>query len=75
MGNPHAVVFHLPEEPEEDLSRSSAITDVTMNTELGPSDIFLKKIMIQMRGYLIDNNVQIIELTSKTLKVFSTRFC
>lgn len=68
MGNPHAVVFHLPEEPEEDLSRSSAITDVTMNTELGPSDIFLKKIMIQMRGYLIDNNVQIIELTSKTLK-------
>lgn len=70
MGDPHAVVFHLPEGAREDPFLFSGITEVTTNTGLGASDNLVKQIMLQMRGYLIDNDVQIIELTSKTLKVF-----
>ncbi|KAG0604904.1 hypothetical protein M758_9G018000 [Ceratodon purpureus] len=65
MGDPHAVVFHLPEGTGEDPFLS---TEVTTNSELGASDILVKQIMLQMRGYLVDNDVEIIELTSKTLK-------
>jgi hypothetical protein len=69
MGDPHAVVFHLPEGTGQDLSLSSGVTEVTTNAEVGASDNLVKQIMLQMRGYLVDNDVQIIELTSKTLKV------
>lgn len=75
MGDPHAVVFHLPEGTGEDPSLSSSVTEVTTNTELGASDILVKQIMLQMRGYLVDNDVEIIELTSKTLKVFIPLVC
>lgn len=70
MGDPHAVVFHLPEESGEDSSLTSGVTETTTNAELSAPDNLVKQIMLQMRGYLVDNNVQIIELTSKTLKVF-----
>lgn len=71
MGDPHAVVFHLPEESGED---SSLTSEVTTSAELGAPDNLVKQIMLQMRGYLVDNNVQIIELTSRTLKVSSLWF-
>lgn len=74
MGDPHAVVFHLPEESGEDSSQASNITEVTSLAELGAPDNLVKQIMLQMRGYLVDNNVQIIELTSRTLKVSSLWF-
>ena len=70
MGDPHAVVFHLPEGHGEVPSLSSGITEGTSNTGLGPSDNLVEQIMLQMRGYLVDNDVRIIELTSKTLKAF-----
>lgn len=74
MGDPHAVVFHFPEESSENSSLTSGVTEVIKNAELGAPDNLVKQIMLQMRGYLVDNNVQIIELTSRTLKVSSLRF-
>lgn len=76
MGDPHAVVFHLPPRNNGDYpmhfpGRVEIGTGATVTTdaELGVSDNLVRAIMLQIRGYLVDNNVQIIELASKSLKV------
>jgi ataxia telangiectasia mutated family protein len=73
IGDPHAVVFHLPKKPEEKSNRLAAGVDianatVTIDAQLGVSDNLVRQILQQIRGYLIDNNVHIIDLAAKTLK-------
>jgi hypothetical protein len=75
IGDPHAVVFHLPKKPEEKSNGLAAgvgiaNTTVTIDAQLGVSDNLVRQILQQIRGYLIDNNVHIIDLAAKTLKVF-----
>lgn len=74
MGDPYVVVFHLPgnfcnfspQFPGTEIGRGPTITTTE---ELGVTDKLVKHIMLQIRGYLVDSNVQIIELASRTLKV------
>lgn len=74
MGDPYAVVFHLPSDfhnhspqfPGTEIGRGPTITTTE---ELGVTDKLVKHIMLQIRGYLVDSNVQIIEMASRTLKV------
>ncbi|BBN18785.1 serine-protein kinase ATM [Marchantia polymorpha subsp. ruderalis] len=84
VGDPHAVVFHLPEKIHEyhtSLLHESPVSqmetrhikDVSVDPELGLSDDLLKSIVLQLRSYLTDSDVGVIQLAYKTLKgVLST---
>ncbi|KAG6545650.1 hypothetical protein Mapa_012835 [Marchantia paleacea] len=84
VGDPHAVVFHLPEKIHEyhtSLLHESPVSqmetrhikDVSVDPELGLSDDLLKCIILQLRSYLTDSDVGVIQLAYKTLKgVLST---
>lgn len=80
VGDPHAVVFHLPEKIHEyhtSLLHESPVSqmetrhikDVSVDPELGLSDDLLKSIVLQLRSYLTDSDVGVIQLAYKTLKV------
>ncbi|KAL3675793.1 hypothetical protein R1sor_025741 [Riccia sorocarpa] len=84
VGDPHAVVFHLPEKiddyhvgfldgPSISHPESGNDKDVNLDPELGLSHDLLKCILLQLRSYLFDSDVKVIQLAYKTLKgVLST---
>ncbi|KAL2608088.1 hypothetical protein R1flu_026661 [Riccia fluitans] len=84
LGDPHAVVFHLPGKSHgyhTDLLEETSIShmesrhnkDVSVDPELGLSDELLRCILLQLRSHLFDFDVNVIQLAYKTLKgVLST---
>lgn len=74
MGDPYAVVFHLPGDfynnsPQFAGTEIGRGPTITTTEDLGVTDKLVKHIMLQIRGYLVDGNVKIIEMASRTLKV------
>lgn len=75
------MVFHLPDKIHDNhmgLHESSVShmenrhnKDVSVDPELGLSDDLLKCILLQLRSYLIDTDVDVIQLAYKTLKVLT----
>lgn len=73
IGDPHRVVFHLPGES----SRVHVFGQLNYDTsggknfqnEPGISEELLKSILRLLRKYLMDNSVDIIDMTSQVLRV------
>ncbi|KAI4336143.1 hypothetical protein L6164_014710 [Bauhinia variegata] len=68
-GDPHSVVFHLPEEAGRiDVGRSKNTNNVIENFEISVSEEVLIVLMKLLKKYLMDDSVKIVDMASQTLR-------
>lgn len=73
IGDPHAVVFTLPghdaiESASFLSSQRASVESISNHTNSGVSEDLVRVILIQLKSYLFDEHVLVIELAAQTLK-------
>lgn len=77
IGDPHCVVFHLPRDsiymhacrPINHGSGSGSATEFNFHLDAGISEELLIAVLKFLKKYLMDDSVQIVDMTSQTLWV------
>eukprot|EP01018_Ginkgo_biloba_P024682 Gb_40159 [translate_table: standard] len=72
IGDPYAVVFHLPADRSENafhhLPGRDGDLDVSINPEVGVGEDLVIAVIKLLQQYLLDDSVQIVDLASKSLR-------
>ncbi|KAJ0047583.1 hypothetical protein Pint_15443 [Pistacia integerrima] len=72
IGDPHCVVFHLPRDSGHMHSSQSinngSTTEINFHTDAGISEELLISLLKVLKKYLMDDSVEIVDMTSQTLR-------